>query len=263
MHIRDISFKKDPWVKSLNKANTTDEVVDLLKKSIEWSTSVGPFYRADGQISTLDVIADMIGEKGSGRYRSKLTPAIGTLLFRIVKGEMIQPDTIALGLFKIIRRSKITDCMRIHYHWLTEHIDYIKPQSSYKEKEVYNEALMAYSVIQGKSPELETFWYSLWHSVPEMFYLTVFAALFKQNPELAAKEIPKLFQRRPSETYKTIYDLWLSEPKSVEKAVLDGLCKEEKWSGVYVNKLLYSGSTEDKLALFQGMNKIGELKCTN
>jgi hypothetical protein len=185
------------------------------------------------------------------------------LLFKIVKDEIIQSDAIALGLFKIIRRAKITDCIRVQFHWLTKNVDYIKPISSYKEKEVYNEALLAYSAIQPKTPELEAFWFNLWQNIPDMFCLTVFSALFKQNPELAAKEIPKLFQRKPSDAFKIIYDLWLSEPSIVEKVVFDGLCKEEKWSGAYVNKLLFSGTIDDKLALFNGLSKIRESQCIN
>jgi hypothetical protein len=245
-----VKMKKDAWVKKLHRANDAEVIADLIKSRIEFPNATGPWIESHKHELPTDIIADMI--LSNHKLKDKLSHGIGCLLFKVVNGQFLHSNTIANGVFKIISRSKITMCHKLQQQWLEKNVDFLKSYSIL-DQSTYNEALIAYAYAQPRDAKLDEYWQNIWLDTRSYWWATAFFGLFKQNTELAQKEIPLLIERLPFESFKILHNIWMDTPYTLEKIIYDGLIENKMWAGTTLNKLISLFNKEQKIAIFKSL----------
>lgn len=255
--IHSPTIRKDPWVKQINKAQDPEEIGALIKKRIEFPGTTGPWLNFSSKEQATDIIVDLI--MASGRLRTKLVHGVAHLLYKVVNGDLVGSNAISIGLFKIIGKADITECSKLHHHWLSKNVSFLESKFPL-ELEAYNEALIAYANTQAPSEESETFWYNLWKRDVKYWWPTAFYGLFKQNSELACEEFHLFVKRDSSAAVAMMHKLWNQNHLIFNEVIHTALLENEQWAGLALNNLLGILDNDQKATMFAGLKALTKVK---
>lgn len=235
--IKEKHIKKDSWVKEVRKTFNPEMLADLIKKRIDTPASTGPYVNVSkGEIPSDIVCAFILDDEV---YKTKLTPAVGLLLYRMSNGKAPESHEILRGVFSIIQECNLKDCSTLLFNWLAKKHSLFTSKDE-KWRLTFREGLMAFAKIQEKNSEMEFWWTNIWRGEESFWWPAAFLGLRTQNPIAAAKELPLMISRNIDRTPYLLLGIWSDESSRpiMERAIKDGLNANTGWAGFALNMLL-------------------------
>lgn len=256
-NLHETHIKKDAWVKSIRKTHNPEKLSDLIKKRIEFPGSTGPYIRQNLNETSTDIIDAFIAD--DEEYRTKLVPAIGLLIYKIMYGKMMESHEILRGCFSVIMESRLTECSNIVHSFLNQRFETID-KADPKWKQTYRDAMMAYAQIQSvKNKEAEEWWSNSWKNGLPILWPAAFLGLRIQNPDAACVELPLLMSRNLEKTAYLLVGMWHDKNvrAKMERYIRDGIDTNSGWSGLALNMLVEKLTKEDRDQLMSSLKSLG------
>jgi hypothetical protein len=251
--LTDSYVKRDPWVKGMKKTNSPEEIVELLKKRIVSPGVNGPYVRHHNGEEPTDIINTFI-DKG---VNDVIVPAVGLLLHNLLHDKEKESHELLRGVFSIIANSRIKRCETLLYKWLLAKKDAMFCEDL-KWKTTYRDGMIAFAYIQTRQEAIEQWWFNVWSNSSVFWWSPAFLGMRVSNPELAAKELPKLIERNYDKGAYLMASMWNDERSKIafENAIAKGLNENTGWAGIAVNVVLEKLDDEKKNELLLGLRKI-------
>ena len=255
--VKEKHTRKDSWMRDLLKSYAPEYLASLIQKRIENPNKIGPYLAimANPKEEPTDIIWALI-ETEEPVFRAKMEPAVGLLLYKMLRGELKETPELLSGVFNIIYESRLTGCQTLVYNWLQERLPILtKEKSSFQIP--YRDGLMAFARIQGKSEQTELFWRNLWLQSKSTYHAAAFVGLRIQSPQTAAEELPLFARRKVENKGLILFGMWneFTSRPILESAIKRGLKDDGNWAGQLLNTLLGTMSEENKEQLLLNMKE--------